>query len=102
MKLYTKILLGLAVVPMALIGCKSESSMPKEEYADKSAMTSVASKAFNQKREWAALSADEKAPFLKFYKDEAKAKEAFDKIVSGLKYFSGGGTPQAGPPPQGN
>jgi hypothetical protein len=86
-----KPILGLLLLGtvLGLVGCgKPEPTMPPNEYADKSKMTSIASTAFTQNRNWEQLTPDEKKPFLDFYKEEAKGRAAFDKIVVGLRNFT--------------
>lgn len=76
------------------VGCGKEPEMPKEEYEARVELNVMATQAFQQGiTTWEALPQQTKDAFIAEYKDEAKAKEMFDKTVEGLRYFMEGGRP---------
>lgn len=103
MKLLPASLLFLLVIFVgASIGCTGSQEMPKEELAAKTDLNSIARKAYQQGLTWETLPQADKDSYMALYKDEAKAKESFQKALDGMKYFfSGGGTPGAGMNPGG-
>ncbi|MFQ3588345.1 MAG: hypothetical protein SNJ74_06915 [Fimbriimonadaceae bacterium] len=76
------------------VGCGKEPEMPKEEYEAKVQLNVLATQAFQRgMTTWDSLPQETKDAFIAEYKEEAKAKEMFDKTVAGLRYFMEGGRP---------
>lgn len=103
MKPLSRTLLILLVIFVgAAMGCTGSQEMPKEELQAKTDLNGIARKAYQQGLTWETLPQADKDAYMALYKDEAKAKESFQKAMDGMKYFfSGGGTPGAGMNPGG-
>jgi hypothetical protein len=78
-------------VGFGLQGCTSEPTMPKEELSAKTDLNGIAQRAFQEKRTWETLDQKDRDAYISFYKNEAKAKEYFQKAYDGMKFFFGGG-----------
>lgn len=74
--------------------------MPKEELGAKTELNTMAQQAFAQKQTWESIPQAHRDAYIKFYKDEDKAKESFQKAYDGMKYFFGGGAPGQPQAPQ--
>lgn len=85
-----------------IAGCAGSEGMPEEELAAKTDLNAIARKAHTEGLTWDTLPQTDKDAYIAHYKDEAKAKDQFNKALEGMKYFfGGGGTPGAGMNPGG-